>query len=343
MAISEVSSGLINSSSQGLAQIVYENDTTVKVYLNSVVLSGFRYFGRPLKPWGLLKPVAFTGETYTSVPLSSIEGATVPQFTTPGQLSWTALFAVARPLDAYARFLFMPYLPVTAWNGTTKTATFDTVGGSLSGDLSGRECLIATEGGSYSGKVVRIVSNTASTIELSPVTPNGDTYTLSLASGDYLLPSPGVATSNLLYGYLRSFALDYVAAVPTYNWRNFSFSGPDCASYYGQVGVDITATSWGSANVINFRTLISPLATGVFGTLQAFDASATGGGAYVYIGHDNGNHVVASFGVDRVGSLGDGGTSPFRAPLFRNGYQLYGTVNASTVKGRLVLTGWTEY
>lgn len=327
-----------------LPHIAWHNPTSVRVYADRVLLTGFRYQGRDYKSVGLDKPFPAASAGYNTYDYQTArEGYNAVALVSPGDEWWVAIFAVAKRTDANASLLFVPYMKVSSWSSGTNTATINVMSGRISGDFTGSDILICSENGLFSGKSMRVVSNTDTTITINP-----GSQALSLAANDYLLIAPGVVGSNYEYKYLRTVKFDYDVPAPGYSLRNFVYCGDKVFSYHGALPnlagtpvyptfTEIVFSSFGS----NSTGVVGPLASGVLGTIQAF-SSTSGDTSYLFLSHDSSNHIISEVGSDRTSAANDGTTAPFFAPFNREKQSLWGCVSTANTTGKITVMGWFE-
>ncbi|MFK8001871.1 MAG: hypothetical protein AB8H86_19910 [Polyangiales bacterium] len=304
----------------GLGDISWNGSTTVRVRGHFVTMSGFYYAGAYSQRGGTYSlPSQVNDVSYEA----ALDGYALPTHNVERPAEWVALFSVAAPDEERASFRFVPYLRVVSADG--RGATVDAAAGTMTpGRFDGAKVLLCHEGGLRSGRVVTLESNDASGLVFAE--------DVELAEGDYVLIAPA---DEFRYG--RTFKLDVPFNAPM-EWRNFQFSGHDTYSYTGNPFGDRTSEDYES---LDLRFYISPLATGVIGTIQAFRLAEDGAGASFQVAHDASNHVVASVSSDRTSAYGDGVIVPFRAPVNRQRQELSVRTGAGSV-GRVVITGWSE-
>lgn len=303
-----------------LGDISWNGGTTVRVRGHFVTMSGFYYAGAYSERGGThALPSQVSDVSYGA----SLDGYGLPTHNTERPSQWVALFGVVLPEEEVASFRFVPYLRVLSADG--RNAEVDPATGTMtSGRYDGAKVLICHENGERSGRIVTLESHGASSLVFAE--------DVALAEGDYVLIAPA-----LEFRYGRTFKLDVPASGPM-EWRNFQFSGRDTYSYTGNPFGDRTSQEY---EPLDLRFYISPLATGVIGTIQAFRTSEDGAGASFTVSHDSSNHVVASISADRTTAYGDGATAPFRAPVNRLRQELSVRTGPQSV-GRVVITGWSE-
>lgn len=308
------------SGDYALGDIAWNGSTTVRVRGHFVTMSGFYYAGaHSERGETYLLPSQVNDVTYED----ALDGYEAPTHNDERPSQWVALFSVALAGDERASFRFVPYLRVVSADG--RSVTVDVAAGSMMpGRFDGAKVLLCHEGGLRSGRVVSLESNEASELVFAEE--------VELADGDYVLIAPA---DEFRYG--RTFKLDVPLDAPM-EWRNFQFSGRDTYSYTGNPFGDRTSEAYES---LDLRFYISPLATGVIGTIQAFRLAEDGAGASFQVAHDASNHVVASVSSDRTSGYGDGAIVPFRAPVNRQRQELSVRTGAGSV-GRVVITGWSE-
>ena len=307
-----------SSADFALGDISWIAGTTVRVRGHFVTMSGFYYAGAySARGATYALPSQVNDVTYEA----SLDGYGLPVHNAERPSQWVALFSVSD--GESAAFRFVPYLRVLSVDG--RSVEVDATTGAMSaGRYNGAKVLLCHENGDRSGRIVTLESHGASSLAFAEE--------VSLAEGDYVLIAPA---DEFRYG--RTFKLDVPLDAPM-EWRNFQFSGPDTYSYTGNPFGDRTSQVFES---LDLRFHISPLATGVIGTIQAFRLSEDGGGASFTVAHDGSNHAVASLSADRTSAYGDGATSPFRAPVNRLRQELWVRTSPASA-GRVVITGWSE-
>lgn len=303
-----------------LGDIAWNGGTTVQVRGHFVTMAGFYYAGAYSERGATYPlPSQVSDVNYQA----SLDGYGPPTHNPERPSQWVALFNVVADDDEVASFRFVPYLRVLSADG--RNVEVDPTTGVLNaGRYDGAKVLLCHENGIRSGRVVTLESHDVSSLVFAEDVTLGD--------GDYLLIAPA---EEFRYG--RTFKLDVPESAPM-EWRNFQFSGRDTYSYTGNPFGDRTSEEFES---LDLRFRISPLATGVIGTIQAFRLSDDGAGASFSIAHDSSNHVVASISSDRTSGYGDGAIAPFRAPVNRLRQELSVRTGPGSV-GRVVITGWSE-
>lgn len=303
-----------------LGDISWNGATTVRVRGHFVSMSGFYYAGA-YSERGRTYPLP--GQVSDVTYEAALDGYALPTHNASRPSEWVALFSIVLPGEESASFRFVPYLRVVSADG--RNAQVDAATGIMTaGRFDESKVLLCHESGIRSGRIVTLESNDASGLVFAE--------DVELAEGDYLLIAPA---DEFRYG--RTFKLDVPLGAPM-EWRNFQFSGRDTYSYTGNPFGDRTSQDY---EQLDLRFYISPLATGVIGTLQAFRLAEDGAGASFQVAHDSSDHVVASVSSDRTSGYGDGAIVPFRAPVNRQRQELSVRTSPASA-GRVVITGWSE-
>ncbi|UVL22383.1 hypothetical protein [Pseudomonas donghuensis] len=310
----------------------YASASSVTMHANTACMGEFRFMG------------GFTGGRGRVLPLATQIASTAPAglgaesaFRTE---NWYAAFACANSGDSTATIKTMPYLRVHSVAGLDvnlnkagegiHTAQAQTYAWTANNNLSGRKCLVISEGGGYSGRVATITANVPGKITLDNVG--------TLAFGDFLLPAPPGFTE---FGYLGSFYMD------TAEVRNIYDSGSIVKSKGIFVQSPSTNGSIPAPGVqINCAGYICPLATAVILDSSANMSTASTGDVAEYFDVDGGNHIVQTGYVVKSISTSatyifDGITVPFLYP-WRFNYANAGSLAASRVSSQLNMTGWLE-
>lgn len=262
---------LVNSKQleQKLALIEYWNPDNVRVNVNSFALCGFKFRGANYKQGDVVKL-----DPSLLYPTVNFKNGYIENGYTTNQ--WYAVFGILEDSKHYGSLVPVPFLRVK--NKVENTLEFAECGmnGSVNvkkqynfKDLINHEVLVINEAGKWSGLIKNIISNTVDTVTLNDVG--------NLQAGDFIL----IAPQKENYVYLGSFYVDNYA---TFNradsgngfvaMRAVSISNLNIAGDIS-VGVDI-----------DFRTFISPLASGVFFYVyDTYTVSNTGAG-YINFGTD---------------------------------------------------------
>lgn len=247
---------------EGLARLDYWNAEEIRVYKKNFTCKGFRYHGSSYKRFGKSVDI----DPLLTYPKVNFKSGYIETGYTFNQ--WYAVFGVIKPGEMYGSLVPVPFLRVHSISGNEITFAECGFNGNIATiknynfkNLAGYDVLIIHENANFSGLVKNIVSNTPSKITL-------DNIPASLTAGDYILPAPQLDD----YVYLGSF---YVDTAEIFNRGEFG----NGIIYYR--GVSISGLSIAgniSAGVdIDFRTFVSPLATGVyFYVYNTFSTSATG-------------------------------------------------------------------
>lgn len=307
----------------GVPRVTWNGEHTVAHPAAYVALTGFRVGGCAQRLTGPVVALAAGSATYNS----QLTGITIPSLDATYDTLWVAAFAVPSA-PAVGAIQFQPFLKLTSWSAGV--ASFDSRAGTMTTNAyAGCSALVCHENGAFSWSTTTVVSNTTNSVTLANAG-------LSLAAGDYILLSPPGYSA---FGYMVSLLLDYsVGAADGFEWRNFATAAARTNSYGGNPFGNITSTTY---TELDFRGHVSPLATGVVGSIQAYRLAADGQGAYLYLGHDSANHVIASCGQDRTSAYGDGQSANFAA-TFGAKQSLWAKVDDASTVGNVVLYGWTE-
>jgi len=313
----------------GVPRVLWAGPRSIRVLGRNVVLNGFRRGGHYSDMAGPLRRLDTTDGLYSFD--DHLTGVSAPNLGPDFPEVWVAVFAVETRGDA-ATIAFVPFLRVTRFDPASRRAWFDSRSGTLEPTaFRNRSVLVCQEDGAFSWRVVDATDNSAEALTLRSAGTR-------LAPGDFLLPAPA---RSRRFKYLCSLKLDYSPAVggrTRGEWRNFTISQGRTQSYVGNPFGDIRSPN---LRELRFTGHVSPLATGVFGSAQAYLLSSGGGPAYFYLSHDAANHVIASVGSDRTSGWGDGGSTPITA-AFGERQSLWGAVNSAEAVGRFVIQGWTE-
>jgi len=324
-------------SDPGIPRITWAGPRSVRITGYNVLMNGFRFAGYYSLAGKTVKSLATSDDIYAYDTL--VAGFSLPRLNRTSPEMWVGVFAVAKPFDTVATIRFVPFLRVETYDRTTNRIIFASNVGEMTPEyFANTDLLVCEEGGTLNGTVVRIVTNTATSLTL-------ERSTLLLTAGDYVLPAPG---SGYEYKYLRTLKLENHTRSDnpdSTELRNFVFSEGRTYSYTGRWSSpsnpsgDITATDL-PGQKLDFTDWVFPLATGLIGVGQAFITSTSGGSACLYLDHDGSNHVIASVCVDRT-TAGQGFSSPFIV-AFGRVQSLWARVNATDVVGRVVVHGWVE-
>ncbi len=310
----------------GFGDVRWNGSTSVEVRGYYLTMAEFAFGGTSSRWDGPTLPVP---DGRLSVDYRSAhEGYGAPTYDSAWPEVWVALFGVALPATEGVSLRFAPFLRVASSDGV-EVSVDPHAGELVPGFFAGGQALLCHEDGDRSGRIVDVADNTAQTLRFE--------REVLLTEGDYLLLAPRTELGAVPFRYVRSLKFD-VLPDGGLEWRNFQFSGDDTYSYTGNPFGDLRNTSY---EALDFRDYVSPLASGVIGTLQVFRLSEDGGGASMQVSHDSSNHIVAVVSTDRS-TYGAGLTTPFRAPLQRSRQELYVKVNDPNTVGRITITGWTE-
>lgn len=233
----------------------------------------------------------------------------VPAKMLVGEIRWVA------PMLCTSRQILMPVLTVTA-SGTVVGDAF------VNQTLVGHDALVITRARTYE---TRVIGSVSPSIRLARE-PEGESKVI-------------LAPDRYAFEMLPLLMLEQGTAFS--EWRNWTNDMHGTMhSYHGNPFRDITESAEWVA--LDFAPYVSPLATGIVGSIQAFSMPGVGASssAYIYVGRDAGNHVLAQAGLDRAGTPGMGMTSMFSA-AFGIEKRLWCKVTPATI-GRVTLLGWKE-
>ena len=246
---------------------------------NNFTCKGFRFRGANYKRFGksvdVDPSITYPKVNYRDIPICN--GYT--------QNQWYAVFGVVKEGEEYGKFVSIPFLLVHSIVGNT--VSFSQCGMSQTDinqikdygfkPIADHEVLLITLNSKYDGSLLKVVSNTSSTITL-------DKIPLNMKKGDWLL----VAPQKDDYVYLGSFYVD------TAEIFNRADDGSGTIKFRG-VSIDplVTGNIKGDISTgvdIDFSRYISPLATGVFFYVyDTYGTTATGDVGINFgmdIGHD---------------------------------------------------------
>lgn len=274
-------------SEQRLALTEYWNPDSVRVNIRNFGLCGFRFRGANYK-----KGKIVSLDPSVLYPTVSFKNGHIEDGYTTNQ--WYAVFGIKNDAEEYAKLVPVPFLRVKSKTENTLEFAECGMNGDINTkknynfkDLTNHEVLIINENGKWSGLVKKIVNNTLDTITLEDVG--------NLQAGDFILTAP----QKQDYVYLGSFYVDNQA---TFN------RGDDGNGFTSMRAVSISNLNIAgdiSAGVdIDFRTFVSPLATGVyFYVYDTYSISNVGAG-FINFGTDS-SHDIELVRVNKTTSGGD--------------------------------------
>lgn len=259
---------------QKIALIEYWNPDSVRVNIRNFALCGFKFRGANYKQGKIvsLDPAVL-------YPTVSFKNGHIENGYTTNQ--WYAVFGIKNYTEEYAKLVPIPFLRVKSKTGNTLEFAECGMNGDINTkknynfkDLTNHEVLIINENGKWSGLVKKIVNNTIDTITLDNIG--------NLQVGDFILPAPQLDN----YVYLGSFYIDPLTA---------SNRGDDGNGFTSMRAVSISNLNIAgdiSAGVdIDFRTFVSPLASGVFFYVYDTYAISNTGAGYINFGTDAAHDV----------------------------------------------------
>lgn len=325
----------VSTVGQSRERINYNTPTGVRVdgLPDSLVMGGFYSFGQYLGGKGRIVGTGLGANSHAIVPSTSVVG-----LTSADDQNWYAVFAVANDEEATCRFVWVPYFRcfsiagnvITLGRGdenqniTPATKTY-TMGADA---FAGAECLVITEGGQVSRRITTITSNTATTITLADAT--------GIAQLDFILPAPPNEDS---YHYLGSFLFESPNSI-----RNLADNGYEVRGRMVTLS-EVQSSGAASNNKLRFGGMISPLATGVVGSLNESLSTASTGGVSETLAHDGSSHDIWRCLFYKEGTGAFGGNNMFTA-VFSKEQALWhttgGAISTAVVARTMLIYGWFE-
>lgn len=317
-------------------RVNYNTPTSLRVdgLPDQIPMGGFRFMGNYLRALGRLVPTGLGLASHKVVSISTdLSGLTAPELN-----CWYGVFFCANPGDATGSFKLAPYFRALSRSGDAVTLARGGENQNVTPAAeifvhpnnvwAGVECLVINQGGVWSGRRTTITANTDQTITLADATGIGPL--------DFILPAPvGFAD----YHYLGSGYYETPG-----EWRNIADSGTSVAAR--MINAAEVQSAGAAANVkIRFGGNISPLATGVTGSMNESLSTASTGSVAELLSHDSSNHDVWRMALFKDGTGAFNGNNMFTIP-FSSEQALWHTTSgtlAGTVVSRSILTyGWFE-
>lgn len=287
---------LVNSDNNNPMQnsrlrLQYGTTNSIRIFApQEIRMGGFRMFGNYYRPRGRLVKTGIVGSD-----LLDNSGAGLHVESEPNALNWYAVFAGANAGQDTVTFTQMPFLRAHSVKGSVITlGTFNETDGDKTApdtyawqenSLSGADILIITEGGAWSGRTAKVVSNTAGSITV-------DAVGAITALDKFLISPPGFDE----YVYCGSHLIDTV--------EGESRNRADDGVYVGMSGGSIiglpTEGEIESYTRYSLAGLISPLSTYMKITLSYSASTASQGEILHEFSHDSSSHVIAQTHENKV-------------------------------------------